>query len=107
MVRRRYEAVHTSGIIIFAKEYIQGYRHVVKPWSGHGIAVRHGFYWHSTFGTGCVAASGFILQPNIQEREFARYAPMLDSLDPANVFQYCRALCRVSHDYGVRLPAYE
>ena len=106
-MQRGYKAAHTSGIIIFAKECVQGHRYVVETRTGHGVAVQRGFYWHSTFGTGCITTSGFVLQPNIQEREFARYAPMLDSLDPANVFQHYRDLCRVGHDHGVHMPAYE
>ena len=106
-VKRRYEAAHSTGTIIFAQEFIQGYKYVVETSPNRGIWVERRFWWHSTLGTGCVTGSGHILQPNIQEREFARYAPMLDTLDPANVFQYYRDLCRVGHENGVYIPAYE
>ena len=88
-----YEAAHTSSVVIFAQEYINGYKYVVENRFGYGTPVKRGFFWHSTFGTGAITASGFMLHPNIQERKFARNSPMLDSLDPANVFQYYRDLC--------------
>jgi len=74
---------------------------------GHGHEVFRGYYWHSLFGTGCITASGFMLQPNVQEREFGRHEPSLDSLDPASVRLFYLDLCRVAHDYGIYMPAYE
>jgi len=48
-----------------------------------------------------------VLQPNIQERDFARYAPYLENLDPSTVRMFYQDLCRVAHDHGIYLPAYE
>jgi len=48
-----------------------------------------------------------MLQPNIQEREFGCHAPSLDSLDPTSVRLFHLDLCRVAHEYGVYLLAYE
>jgi len=48
-----------------------------------------------------------MLQPNIQEREFGCHAPSLASLDPALVCLFYLNLCRVAHDYGIYMPAYE
>jgi len=48
-----------------------------------------------------------MLQPNVQEREFGRHAPSLDSLDLALVRLFYLDLCRVAHDYGICMPAYE
>ena len=107
LVRKWYDAAHVSAVIIFALECVNGCAHIVKNRLGIGSPVVRGFYWHSTFGTGAITASGHMIQPNIQEREFARYAPMLDSLDPANGFQHYRDLCRVGHACGAYFPAHE
>ena len=48
-----------------------------------------------------------MLQPNIQERDFGRYAPTLEGLDPATVRAFYVDLCRVAHSYGIYMPAYE
>jgi len=48
-----------------------------------------------------------MLQPNIQERDFGQYAPMLEGLDPSTVRQWCIDFCRVAHDYGIYVPACE
>ena len=106
-VKTRYVAAHSTGTIIFAKEFIRGYKYLVETRPNRGIWVKRRFWWHSTLGTGCVTSSGHVLQPNIQDREFARYAPMLDNLDPANVYQFYQDLCRVGHEHGVYFPAYE
>jgi len=86
---------------------INGFKFVVETSVGHGHEVFHGYYWHPSFRTGCITASGFMLQPNIQEQEFGRHAPSLDSLDPVLVCLFCLDLCRVAHDYGIYMPAYE
>jgi len=56
---------------------------------------------------GCITNSGFVLQPNIQERDFGRYAPTLEGLDPSTVRAFYVDLCRVAHGYGIYMPAYE
>jgi len=48
-----------------------------------------------------------MLQPNIQEQEFGRYAPSLESLDPSTVRMFYIDFCQVAHDYGIYMPAYE
>jgi len=48
-----------------------------------------------------------VLQPNIQERDFARYAPYLEDLDLSTVRMFYHDLCRVAHDHGIYVPAYE
>jgi len=45
-----------------------------------------------------------MLQPNIQERKFGHYAPLLEGLA---VRQFYIDLCRVAHDCGIYLLAYE
>jgi len=64
-------------------------------------------YWHPSFGTCCTTSSGFMLQPNIQEREFGCYAPSLDSFDPALVRMFYLDCCQVAHACGVYMPACE
>jgi len=88
-------------------DFIDGFKYVVETSAGHGHEVFRAYYWHSLFGTGCITASGFMLQPNIQEREFGHHAPSLDSLDPTLVHLFYLGLCRVAHDYGIYLPAYK
>jgi len=48
-----------------------------------------------------------MLQPTIQEREFGRYAPLLESLDPSTVRMFYIDFCRVVHDYRIYVPACE
>jgi len=69
--------------------------------------VYRAYYWHSSLGTGFITASGFLLQPNIQEREFGHHAPSLTSLDPTLVRLFYLDLCRVAHEYGIHVLAYE
>jgi len=93
--------------VLPASDFINGFKFVVETSVTHGHEVHRSYYWHPSFGTGCIAASGFMLQPNIQEREFGRRAQSLDSLDPASIRLFYLDLCRVAHDYGMCLPAYE
>jgi len=106
-VKIRYDAAHTSGVVLPVSEFIGGFTIIVETSVGHGHEVFRRYYWHPSFGTGCITSSGFMLQPNIQEREFGRYAPSLDSLDPASVRMFYLDLCRVTHAYGIYMPAYE
>jgi len=87
--------------------YIRGFQFVVESVVGrqHQVLCRH--FWHPSLGTGCITSSGFMLQPNIQEREFGRYAPSLESSDPSRVRMFYIDFCRVAHDYGIYVPAYE
>jgi len=87
--------------------FIDGFKFVVETSIGHGHEVFCRYYWHPSFGTGCITSSGFMLQPNIQEQEFGRHAPSLDSLDPASVCLFYIDLCPVAHDYDIHMPAYE
>jgi len=86
-------------------DFINGFKFVVETSVGRGHEVFRAYYWHPSFGTGCITASVFMLQPNIQEREFGRHAPSLDNLDPTSVHLYYLDLCRVAHDYGIHMPA--
>jgi len=72
---------------------------------GHRVIRKH--FWHPSLGTGCITSSGFVLQPNIQERDFARCAPHLENLDPSTVRMFCNDLCRVAHNHGIYMPAHE
>jgi len=88
-------------------DFITGFVYVVETRVGLGHKIVRCFYWHPTFDTGCITSSGFMLQPNIQERDFGRYAPLLEGLDPLTICQWYINLCRVAHDCGIYLPAYE
>ena len=81
----------------FAVETAVGAQHVIlrKCW------------WHPSLGTGCIANSGFVLQPNTQERDFGLCAPTLEGSDPSTVRDFCVNLCRVAHGCGVCMPACE
>ena len=102
-----YDAAHTSGVVLPVNDYVRGFQFVVESAPGKAHRIVHRYYWHSTFGTGSVTSSGFMLQPNIQERDFDRYAPSLKSLDPSSVRMFYIDLCRVAHDSGIYMPAYE
>jgi len=67
VVKIRYNAAHTSGVILPVGDYIRGFQFVVESAVGrqHQVLCRH--FWHPSLGTGCVTSSGFVLQPNIQE----------------------------------------
>jgi len=106
-VKIRYVAAHSSGVMLPVSDFTDGFKFFVETSVGHGHEVFCGYHWHPSFGTGCITSSGFMLQPNIQEREFRRHAPSLDSLDPASVRLFYLDLCRVAHDYGIYMPAYE
>jgi len=106
-VKTRYDAVHSSGIVLPVSDFINGFKFVVETSVGRGHEVFRAYYWHPSFGTGCITASGFMLQPNIQEREFGRHALSLNNLDPTSVRLFYLDLCRVAHDYGIYMPAYE
>jgi len=102
-----YDAAHSSGVTLHVSDFIDGFTFVVETSVGHGHEVVCGYYWHPSFGTGCITSSGFMLQPNIQERESGRHAPSLNSLDPASVRLFYPDLCQVAHDYGIYMPAYK
>jgi len=107
LVKTRYDAAHTSGVALPAGDYIRGFQFVMESVVGRQHQVLCRYFWHPSLGTGCITSSGFMLQPNIQEQEFGRYAPSLESLDPSTVRMFYIDFCRVAHDYGIYVPAYE
>jgi len=106
-VKIRHDAAHTSGVALPVSDYLDGFLFVVKTSVGKQHQVVCKYWWHSTFGTGCITSSGFLLQPNIQEQDFGHYAPSLANLDPSTVRVFYLDLCRVAHDHGIYMPAYE
>jgi len=107
MVKICYDAAHTSGVVLPVGDYVGGFQFVVESAVGRRHQVVRKYFWHPSLGTGCITTSGFMLQPNIQEQEFGRYAPSLEGLDPSLVRMFYIDLCRVAHDYGIYMPAYE
>ena len=106
-VKVRYDAAHTSGVALPVSDYLDGFLFVVETAVGKQHQVVRKYWWHPSLGTGCITSSGFMLQPNIQERDFGRYAPSLANLDPSTVRMFYLDLCRVAHDHGTYMPAYE
>jgi len=106
-VKDRYDAAHTSGVVLPVSDCLGGFVYVVKTEVDRRCQIVRKFFWHPSLGTGCITSSGFVLQPNIQERDFARYAPYLENLDPSTVRVFYLDLCRVAHDHGIYMPAYE
>ena len=72
MVKVRYDAAHTSGVALAVGDYVCGFQFVVESAVGRRHQVLRNYFWHPSFGTGCITTSGFMLQPNIQEQEFGR-----------------------------------
>jgi len=105
-VKIRYDAAHTSGVVLPVSDYLDGFLFVVEPSVGKQHQVVRKYWWHSTFGTGCITSSGFMLQPNVQERDFGRYTPSLTNLDPSMVRMFYLDHCRVAHDHGIYMPVY-
>jgi len=103
-VKVRYDATHTSGVMLPASDFIHGFQHAVETRVNGGHRIVQRFFWHCTFGTGCITLSGFMLRPNIQKRKFGRCAPWLDK---SAVRQFYINLCQVGYDYGIYLPACE
>jgi len=106
-VKIRYEAAHTSGVVLAVDEHIDGFQFLVESAVGRQHEIRRKHWWHPSLGFGCITSSGFLLQPNIQEQEFGRYAPSFESLDPSTVRMFYLDFCRVAHDYGICVPACE
>ena len=81
----RHDAAHTSGVVLPVSDCLDGFVFIIETEVGkqHRIVRKH--FWHPSFGTGCIASSGFMLQPNVQEWDFARYTPYLENLDPLTV----------------------
>jgi len=106
-VKIRYDAAHTSGVALPVSDYLDGFLFVIESevGKGHRVVCKH--FWHPSLGTGCITSSGFVLQPNIQEQDFARYAPCLENLDPSTVRMFYQDLCRIAHDHGICMPAHE
>jgi len=98
---------HTSGVVLPVSDYLGGFVCVVEIAIDQLHRIVRKFYWHPSLGTGCITSSGFVLQPNIQERDFARHAPCLEDLDPSTVRMFYQDLCRVAHDHGIYMPAHE
>jgi len=94
-------------VVLCVGNFIIGFIFHVEISPGTFSKVYRRFWWHSALGTGCITSSGYVLQPNIQEREFGRYAPTLEDLDPAKIRNWYMDRVRVAHDFGIYLPAYE
>jgi len=69
-VKAQYDTAHTSGAVISANKFINGFCFVVETRLNGCHWVARCYYWHPSFGTGCITSSWFMLQPNIQEHEF-------------------------------------
>jgi len=106
-VKTRHDAAHTSGAVLPVSDCLDGFVHVIETEVDKRHHIVRKFFWHPSLGTGCIACSGFMLQPNIQERDFARCAPHLENLDPSTVRMFHNNLCRVAHDHGIYMPAHE
>jgi len=106
-VKDRYDAAHTSGVVLPVSDYLGGFVYVVKTEVDKLCQIVRKFFWHPLLRTGCITSSGFVLQPNIQERDFVRHAPYLENLDPSTVRMFYLDLCRVAHDHGIYMLAYE
>jgi len=109
-VKVRHDAAHTSGAALPVGDCLDGFLFVIETEVGKQHQVVCKCFWHPSLGTGCVASSGFMLQPNcpnIQERDFARCTPCLENLDPSTVRMFCHDLCRVAHEHGIYMPAHE
>jgi len=107
LVKVRYDAAHTSGVVLPVSDYLDGFHFAVESAVGKQHMILWKCWWHTSLGTGCITNSGFVLQPNIQEQDFGRYAPTLEGLDPSMVRGFYIDLCRVAHGYGIYMPAYE
>jgi len=92
-VKVRHDAAHTSGAVLPVGDCLDGFLFVIETEVGKQHQVVRKCFWHPPFGTGCVTSSGFVLQPNIQERDFARCAPHLKNLDPSTVRMFYHDLC--------------
>jgi len=77
LVKIQCDAAHTSGVVLPVSDYLVGFLFIVETSVGKQHQVVRKCWWHSTFGTGCITNSGFMLQPNIQERDFGCYTPSL------------------------------
>jgi len=106
-VKARCDAAHTSGVVLPVSDYLDGFRFAVETAVGKQYMILRKCWWHPSLGTGCITNSGFLLQPNMQEWDFGRYAPTLEGLDPSTVRAFYIDLCRVAHGYGIYMPAYE
>jgi len=80
LVKARHDAAHTCGVIT-CSNFILGHVFVVETRLNIFGKICRCHWWHSTLGTGCITSSGFLLQPNTQERNFGRHAPTLGGLD--------------------------
>jgi len=100
-VKVRHDAAHTSGVALRVGDHLGGFLFVIETEVGKQHQVFRKCFWHPSLGTGCIASSGFVLQPNIQEQDFARCAPHLKNLDPSTVRMFCHDLCRVAHDHWI------
>jgi len=94
-------------VVLCVGDFIIGFKFHVEVRKGVLSKVYRCFWLHSTLGTGCIIGSGCLLQPNIQEREFGRYAPSLEDLDPAKVRNWYNDVVHVGHDFGICLLAYK
>jgi len=70
-VKDRYDAAHTSGVVLPVSDYLGGFVHVVEIAVDQLHRIVRKFFWHPSLGTGCITSRGFVLQPSIQERDFA------------------------------------
>jgi len=106
-VKDRYDAAHASGVVLPMSDCLNGFVHAIETEVDKLCQIVRKFFWHPSLGTGCITSSGFVLQPNIQERDFAQCAPHLKNLDPSTVRMFHVDLCRVAHDHGIYMPARE
>jgi len=69
-VKVRCDAAHTSGVVLPVGDFIQGVVCVVETRVNTVHQIVQRCHWYCTFSTGCITLSRFMLQPNIQERDF-------------------------------------
>jgi len=96
-VKARCDAAHAPGMTLPVSDHLDGFCFDVETAIGRTHAILRRCWWHPSLGTGCITNSGFVLQPNTQEREFGRCAPTLEGLDPSTVRAFCVDLARIAH----------
>jgi len=56
-VKARYDAAHTSGVVLPVSEYLDGFHFSVETAAGHPHVIVRKCFWHPSLGTGCITNS--------------------------------------------------
>jgi len=80
-VKARYDAAHTSGVVLPVSDYLDGFHFAVETAVGKQHMILRKCWWHPSLGTGCITNTGFVLHTRAGLWMLCTHAQRVGSVD--------------------------